>query len=251
MVELLDHNLDNPLELENDVAQQVVDGLEDGCLLPSERTTAQVRFAGRRIIRWFANLLGDSQIRVSPTQDPGAYRAYVRGRQLYQEHSPAAIRSAIQSFAGRSTRTLNFALAFAALSDAYRASIDEKPGLQNEMIGISLRVCTESGQSRSPPSETHAALAGALQEQWDWEGSKAELSGSHWLDPKSPVAYRRYGGLILQSGQFDEALRYMQNGLELDALRLSQPFGLRHGPTDARRYDKAEEHLKWTLGSGT
>jgi serine/threonine-protein kinase len=241
-----DRDLDNPLELENEVAQQVVDGLEDDVFSPVSRPQ-RVQFAGRRIIRWFANLLGDSQIQVTGTQDPTAYRAYARGRQLYEERSPAAIQSAIQSFRQAVGQDPNFALAFAALSNAYRAAIDEKLGTPDELIGLSLRYAQKAVSLNPQLPEAHAALAGVRQEQWDWKGSERSYREAIRLDPKSPVAYRRYGGLILQFGRFDEALQYMGKGLELDPYDYPSHSAYGMGLLMAGRYGEAEEHLKWTL----
>ena len=241
-----DRDLDNPLELENEVAQQVVDGLEDDVFSPVS-SPQRVQFAGRRIIRWFANLLGDNQIQVISTQDPTAYRDYARGRQLYEERSPAAIQSAIQSLQQAVNRDPNFALAFAALSDAYRAAIDEKLGPQDEMIGLSLRYAQKAVSLNPQLPEAHAALAGVRQEQWDWEGSERSYREAIRLDPKSPVAYRRFGGLILQFGRFDEALQYMRKGLDLDPYDYPSHSAYGMGLLMARRYGEAEEHLKWAL----
>jgi serine/threonine-protein kinase len=241
-----DRDLDNPLELENEVAQQVVDGLEDDVFSPVS-SPQRVQFAGRRVIRWFANLLGDSEVQVTSTQDPIAYRAYARGRQLYEERSPAAIQSAIQSLQQAVNQDPNFALAFAALSDAYRAALDEKLGTPDDMIGRSLWYAQKAVSLNPKLPEAHAALAGVRQAQWDWEGSERSYREAIRLDPKSPVAYRRYGGLILQFGRFDEALQYMTKGLDLDPYDYASHSAYGMALLMARRYGEAEERLKWTL----
>jgi len=241
-----DRELDNPLELENEVAQQVVQGLEDDVFTPAT-SQQRVQFAGRRIVRRFASMLGDSEIQVTPTQDPTAYRAYVRGRQLYQERTPAAIQAAIQSLKQAVDRDPNFALAFAELSDATRTALDENLGPQDELIALSLKYARKAVSLDPQLPEAHAALAGVLQEQWDWEGSERSYLEAIRLDPKSPVAYRRYGGLLLQFGRFEEALRYMVKGLDLDPYDYPSHSAYGMGLLMAGRYDQAEEHLKWTL----
>jgi len=241
-----DRDLDNPLELENEVAQQVVAGLEDDVFSPVSNPQ-RVQFAGHRMIRWFANLLGDSQVQVSATQNATAYRAYVRARQLFEERTPAAIQAAIQSLQEAVQQDPNFALAFAALSDAYRAALDERLGSPDDMIGRSLWYAQKAVSLNPKLPEAHAALAGVRQAQWDWEGSERSYREAIRLDPKSPVAYRRYGGLILQFGRFDEALQYMTMGLDLDPYDYASHSAYGMALLMARRYGEAEERLKWTL----
>lgn len=241
-----DRDLDNPLELESEVARQVVAGLEDDVFSPVSGPQ-RVQFAELRVIRWFGNLLGNNQVKVSTTQNASAYRAYVRARQLYEERTPAAIQAAIQSLKQAVNQDPNFALAYAALADAYRASLEEKQGAPDEMIGLSLK-CAQKAVSLDPKlPEAHVALAGVRQAQWDWKSSERSYREAIRLDPKSPVAYRRYGGLILQFGRFDEALQYMRKGLDLDPYDYPSHSAYGMGLLMARRYGEAEEHLKWTL----
>jgi eukaryotic-like serine/threonine-protein kinase len=241
-----DHDLDNPLELETEVAQRVVEGLEDR-VFSDAPNPVRAQLAGHRIVHSLTGLLGAGQAQVATTNSPAAYQAYMRGRQLFEERTPAAVRSAIESLNQAVNLDPNFALAYAALSDAYRGVIDGRQGPQEEMLGRSLRYAEKAVSLSPQPPEAYAALAGVQQMQWDWEGSERSYREAIRLDPKSPVAYRRYGGLILQFGRFDEALEYVKKGLELDPYdypgQAFYGFCLR----DARRYPEAEEQLKWTL----
>jgi len=241
-----DSDLDNPLELENEVAQQVVEGLEDDVFSPVS-SPQRVQFAGRRLLRWFATLLGGSPVQVTPTQNPAAYRAYMRARQLLEERTPASIQSAIGSLQQAVKQDPNFALAFATLSDAYRAAIDEEQGSPEDLIAQALGYAQKAVSLNPQLPEAHAALAGVLQDQWDWAGAERSYLEAIRLDPKSPVAYRRYGGLILQFGQFEKALQYMKTGLDLDPYDYPSHSGYGFGLLMARRYAEAQDYLKWTL----
>lgn len=242
-----DQDLDNPLELEAEVAQRVVEGLEDR-IFSDAPNPVRIQFVGHRIVHSLTGLWGAGQAQVATTNSPAAYQAYMRGRQEFEERTPAAIRSAIESLNQAINLDPNFALAYAALSDVYRGVIDARQGPQEEMIALSLRYAKKAVSLNRKLPEAYAALAGVQQMQWDWEGSDRSYREAIRLDPKSPVAYRRYGGLILQFGRFDEALEYVRKGLELDPYDYPSHSAYGLCLLLARRYAEAEKQLKWTLG---
>jgi serine/threonine protein kinase/tetratricopeptide (TPR) repeat protein len=240
-----DHDLNNPLELEAEVAKEVVDGLQDR-IFADASSRMRMQFAGYRIVRSFSRLLGANSAQAT-TQSPAAYHAYLRGHELLENRTPADVREAIDSLAQAVTLDSSFAPAYALLSDAYRAVIDGRQGPQEELIGRSLRYAQKAISLNPQLPEAYAALAGVQQMQWQWEASEQSYREAIRLDPKSPVAYRRFGGLIIQFGRFDEAMEYVKKGLELDPY--DYPGHAAYGLClmMARRYREAEEHLRWTL----
>jgi serine/threonine protein kinase len=241
-----DHDLDNPLQLETEVGAEVVDGLENSFSSDSPNSY-RVRFAGYRAVRALKNMLGIRQASVSVTQSPAAYQAYLRGRQLFEERTPAAVQSAIESLQRAVEIDPDFALAYAALSDAYLAIIDERQAPQEQTIRRSLFYARKAVELNPELPEGYAALAGVQQAQWDWEASEHSYQQAIRLAPKSPIAYRRYGGLLLQFGRFDGALQNMTRGLELDPYDYPSHAAYGMCLMIARRYQEAEEHLKSTL----
>jgi serine/threonine-protein kinase len=240
-----DRDLDNPLELESEIAQRVVDGLQDRVLADIPRAV-RLQFAGYQMMHSLASVLPAPQPQVAATS-PAAYQAYLRGRELLDERNPSSVRAAIESLGQAVHKDPNFALAYAALSDAYRGVIDGRQAPQLETLEKSLNFAEKAVQLNPQLPEGYAALAAVQQMQWDWPGSRRSYLEAIRLDPKSPVAYRRYGGLLLQFGDFDGALAFTRKGLELDPYdypgQAAYGFCLRM----ARRYAEAETQLKWTL----
>ena len=241
-----DRKLDNPLDLQAEVADRVVEGLE-ARVFGEAAHTVRLQYAGYRIVRSTKLLLGFAPLQTqTPTQNPAAYQAFIRGRQLLEERTPATVRSAVQSFERAIGEDPQFALACAALSDAYRAVIDGRQGPQ-DLIERSREYAERAVALNSSLPEAHAALAGVRQMKWDWTGSEVSYRTAISLDPKSPVAYRRYAGLVLQFGRFDEAIELTRKGLERDPYDYPGQAFYGMALMMARRYPEAQKQLEWTL----
>jgi adenylate cyclase len=187
-----DRDLDNPLNLETEVANRVVQGLENRVFAEAP-APVRVQFAGLRAVRSARSLFGLAPSAETATRNPAAYYTYMRGRQLLEERTPAAVRSAIQLLEQAVRDDPEFAMAYATLADAYRALIDGRQSTQD--LIAKAKEQAERAVSLNPQlPEAHTALAGVRQMQWDWERSEESYREAIRLDPKSPVGYRRYGG---------------------------------------------------------
>jgi serine/threonine protein kinase/Tfp pilus assembly protein PilF len=244
--ESFDRNVDNPLDLEAEVAGRVVDGLETQVLAGASEV-ARVQYTGFRAVRSLRGLFAWTQVAQAAAPGPAAYHAYLRGRQLFENRDPASVESAIQLFQQAIASAPGYALAHAALADAYRAQIDGRRGPQEDLMEKARQSALEAVHLAPRSPEAYTALAGVQQMEWDWPGSDASYRRAIGLDAQSPVAYRRYGGLLAQFGRFDEALALMRKGLELDPYDYPSQaaYGLTQGL--ARRFEEAEKQLKWTL----
>jgi TolB-like protein/Flp pilus assembly protein TadD len=241
-----DRNLENPLDLQTELAGRVADGLEGSAL--SEATgLVRVHYAGFRAFQSVRGLLAAAQPHEVSTPSPAAYHAYLRGRQLSDDRDPSSVEMAIQLYQQAIAAAPDYAVAHAALADAYRALIDGRRGVQEDL----LKKARESAQravSLDPHSpEAHTALASVQQMEWDWAGAEESYRKAISLDGKWPIAYRRYGGLLMQFGRFDEALALVQKGLELDPYDYPSQTAYGLCLHLARRFEEAEKQLKWTL----
>lgn len=244
--ESFDRNLDNPLDLEVEVAGRVVDGLETQVLAGASEA-ARVQFAGARAVRSLRSLFASTQVAEAAAPSPAAYQAYLRGRQKFEDRDPASVEAAIQLYRQAIAAAPNYALAYAALADAYRAQIDGRRVPQEEFMEKARESVLQAVRLDPYSPEAHTALAGVQQMEWDWAGSDASYRKAIGLDPKSPVAYRRYGGLLAQFGKFDEALALVRKGLELDPYDYQSQAAYGFCLSLARRYEEAEKQLQWTI----
>src|SRR5436190_503109 len=97
-------------------------------------------------------------------------------------------------------------------------------------------------------TEAHAALAYVLHVcDLDFDGSTMEFQRAIELNPNYATAHHWYGIEFLASlGRFNEAIREVKRGLELDPLSLPINGGLGRTYYFARRYDEAIEQLRKT-----
>jgi TolB-like protein len=244
--ESFDRNLDNPLDLEAEVAERVVDGLETQVLAGSSEAE-RVQYAGARAVRSLRGLFAWTQAAEAAAPSPAAYQAYLRGREMFEDRDPASVEVAIQLYQQAIAAAPHYALAYAALADAYRAQIDGRRGAQDDLMAKARQSALDAVRLDPRSPEAYTALAGVQQMEWDWAGSDASYRQAIGLDPKSSVAYRRYGGLLAQFGRFDEALALVHKGLELDPYDYPSQAAYGFCLSLARRFAEAEKQLKWTL----
>ena len=97
-------------------------------------------------------------------------------------------------------------------------------------------------------TKAHASLAYVLHVcDLDFDGSTMEFQRAIELNPNYATAHHWYGIEFLASlGRFNEAIREVKRGLELDPLSLPINGGLGRTYYFARRYDEAIEQLRKT-----
>ncbi len=238
-----DASLDNPLELQSRVAGAVIAGLERRALREAAGVD-QVKFAGFRALTGLRGFFSMQQ--TGYTSNPSAYHDYLRARQLLDERNPVSIRAGVDLLRRSIAADPAFAAAHALLADGIRAIIDAKQGSM-DLLPDSRRAAEEAIRLAPNLAEGHLALAGVRQMEWDWKGSEQSYLQALEADPKLAGIYRRYGGLILQSGRFDQSLQLVRKGLALDPYDYPAQSAYGLCLTMARRYDEAITHLEHLL----
>jgi serine/threonine-protein kinase len=241
-----DRDLQNPLALQTEVVQSIVQGVRSH-LNENPPSAGPVQRAGLRLAGGLRGLFQSQAPAVLPTQSPAAFHAYLRALHLLEERRPESVRAAVQSLQMALTEDPAFGLAHAALADAYRTQLDMKQGSQEQLRALALASAQRAVGFSPYLAETHTSLAATRQLSWDWEGSERSYREAIRLAPKSPIAYRRLGGLILQFGRLDEALALYRKSIELDPYDYPSHSAYGMALQAARRPKEAEAHLKWTL----
>jgi serine/threonine protein kinase/tetratricopeptide (TPR) repeat protein len=240
----------NPIELESDIAHGAVIALEQRLLSHGESAStrgllAEVVMPLRRVLA----IQSSAALPGPPTFSNAAFDLYMRGHSLLEEMSPASAGSAAEYFLRAIQEDPNFALAYAAVSDARIASMNFDVTPRAETLA-SARSYAEEAVRRDPAlAEAHMVLGAVRQIDWDWFGAESSFGEALRLKPNLARARRWFAGLILQFRRFDEAITETKRALDQDPYDRSGPpaFGL--VLTLARKFGEAEDVLLRSLAS--
>jgi adenylate cyclase len=212
------------------IVAQLIDVATDAHLWAEtyDREVADIFAVQSEVAREIASALGRTL--VAPTAgsqehartDPETYELYLRGRHLWNQRRPAALRSAIQYFEEAIARDPNFALAHAGLADVYVVRPFTDPTVPALPSAESAMAAARRALELDPTlGEAHAALGVASLVAWSFEDAELYLSQALNLTPGYATAHHWAGNYRIALGQVEEAIELLRRALELD------PFSLR------------------------
>jgi len=196
-------------------------------------------------------LSGEEEERQSTryTENSEAHHAYLKGMAEKAKFTVEGTQKAIQYFEEATRKDPNYALAYAALANAYfllGQPLNDMPKRvampkAEELAMKALAIDNSLG-------DAHAALGWIkLVYDWDWKGSEEEFNLALKLDPNSVDAHSGKAWVLLTMGQFDEAISWARRSLQLDPLSLDYRSRMAEHLYDARRYDEAIKELQVVL----
>ncbi len=155
------------------------------------------------------------------TNDPEAYRDYLKGRYFAEKRTAEGLQKGVASFRRAIERDPTYASAYAGLADCYAilGVFEEIPPKQvfplaQDAAGRALAIDKNL-------AEAHALLAFARQHyDWDWSGAEKEYRRAIELRPGSAQTHHWYALFLDAAGRPDEALKEIRKALELDPLSL-------------------------------
>lgn len=176
--------------------------------------------------------------------DPQTYELYVRGRYFWNMRGEAAVQKSIDYFQQAIQKRPDYALAYAALAEAY---IVNRSLSTEEKFSRAKAAARTALQMDDNLAEAHNALAMSLFcYDWDWAGAEKEFQRALALNPNYAQAHQWYGqyqhamgrknwadevkraaeldplsplmagyGWAMASGQYDLAIQIVRKKLEL------------------------------------
>ena len=223
--EAYDREVKDVFAVQEDIARAIISAL-------------QVKLGARR----------SAALRSRPTNDLAAYDVYLKGRFAWNQRTSTGMQEAVRHLEQAVARDSGFALAWAALADAYVLAIPYA-GAPREVDWPKARAAAAKALALdSTVGEAHTALAyGTMIYDWDWVAAESSFRRAIRVDPAYPTGHQWYGDFLWSQGRVDEALEQMQQAQRLDPLslviatELGQTYYLMH------RFDKAEEQLRGTV----
>ena len=191
---------------------------------------------------------GDRALGVRPTDDTEAHDLYLKGRFAWNQRTAVGMEEAVRYLEQAVARDPGYALAWAALADAYVLVIPYA-GEPRDVMWPKGRAAAERALAiDSTLGEAHTALAyGTMIYDWDWAAAEVSFRRAITVAPAYPTGHQWYGDFLWSRGRLDEALEQMQEAERLDPLSLV--IGSEVGSTYylLRRFDEAEAKVREIL----
>jgi tetratricopeptide (TPR) repeat protein len=223
--DIYDRKLTDIFAVESDIAKTIAD-------------TLQAKLTGAE----------KQMISAQPTSDTAAYELYLKGRLLWQKRGGDNLRQAIGFYEQAIARDPSFALAYAALAEVYVILPVYAAIAPGNAYPKAKAAALKALQLDDKLAEAHTALADALYNDFDMDGSIAEFQRAIALNPNYATAHQWYGNDPLASvGRFDESIAEGKRAIELDPLSPIVNSDLGVNLFYARRYDDAIAQLRKTL----
>jgi tetratricopeptide (TPR) repeat protein len=191
----------------------------------------------------------DARYAADPTRNAAAYQAYLQGRFLWNQRSEAALRRAVDLFRHAIDLDPSFALAHAALADAYTTLGYLGYDAPVQTFPVARPHALKAIELDPSLSQAHASLAYIrFYFDWDWAGADQAFQRALELNPKDPVAHQWRAVYLLAAGRAEEAMEEVRTAQRLDPLSLAinTDVGFHHYYNG--RYAEAIGQLQSVLG---
>ena len=193
--------------------------LKDVLALQGEAARAIAREIGVRLTPQERSRLADRK-----TINPEAYEAYLKGNyHLFRRTAPDA-RKSLEYFQQAVEKQPDYALAYAGMAEAYETAAGSAQGALSprEAFPRAKAAAMRAVELDSTLAEPHVSLAwSSFVFDRDWATAENQFQRALRLNPNYPTAHQSYAMFLSRMGRFDEALREIRRGQELDPVSLA------------------------------
>lgn len=189
------------------------------------------------------------RLRHDPTRNADACQAYLQGRFLWNQRSEPALRRAVEHFRRAIDLDPSFALAYAALADAYTTLGYLSHDSPAATFPVARPYALKAIELDPSLSQAHASLAYIrFYFDWDWAGASEAFRRAIELNPNDPIAHQWHAVYLLAAGRPDDAMHEIRIAQRLDPLSLAinTDVGFHHYHNG--RYAEAIAQLQSVLG---
>ena len=161
----------------------------------------------------------ETRLTKSPSVNPAAYEAYLRGRyHFYDRWTKAGFVAASHYFEEAIARDSQYAPAHAGLADYYTlGGPTDQPLTNREAMEKAKELAAKALQLDDGLAEAHTAMANVLfRYDWNWAEAEKEFKRGIELNPNAPSSYLHYAMYLGVLGRHGEAIAAMERAIELD-----------------------------------
>ncbi len=184
----------------------------------------------------------------SSTEDPEAYRLYLKGRYHWNKRSADGLTRAASHFREALERDASYARAWVGLADSY-ALMEQYAGVPSRETCPKAKAAALRAIEIDPSlAEPHATL-GLLYAhcEWNWPGSEREFRRAIELNPNYATTHHWYALHLAYRGELTRALAEARRAQELDPLSLIANNALAVVHAYARDYDAVLDQCRKNL----
>jgi eukaryotic-like serine/threonine-protein kinase len=178
------------------------------------------------------------------TENPEAYRLYLKGRHHWNQWTEEGFHKAIDYFHQAAGKDPGYALAWTGLADSW-VLLGWNSYLPPKEVFPKGKAAAMMALRLDPDlAEAHTPWAAALWlYDWQWAEAQTEFERSLQLSPTYPTANHWYAEFTTTMGRHTQALARITKAQELDPLSLIINVAVGWTLYLARRYDEAIEQL--------
>ena len=177
----------------------------------------------------------------SPTVDPQAHDAYLKGRYYLSSPTEERVRKGLEQFEQAIKVDPNFGPAYSGMADAYILG-DNLYFPPTEVMPKAKAAAKKALQLDDMLAEAHFSLGAAkFQYDYDWPGAETELRRALALNPSYAFGHDQYGFYLGLRRRLDEAVAESRLAIELDPLSPLTATDIAFPLTYQRKYSAAKE----------
>jgi eukaryotic-like serine/threonine-protein kinase len=183
-----------------------------------------------------------SRLTEKKTVNPDAYEAYLKGQYHMSRSTAPDTRKSLEYFQQAAAKQPDYAQAYAGIADAYHrlASSAYSVLSPKEAFPTAKAAAMRAVELDSTLAEPYVSLAwSSFIFDRDWTTAESRYQRALQLNPNYPNAHRTYAIFLARMGRFDEAIREVRRGQELDPLSLEGNLAVGFVFYFARREDEA------------
>lgn len=155
------------------------------------------------------------------TENNEAYQLYLKGRYHWNKRTPTDLLKSAEYFQQAIEKDPNYALAYAALAEAYILIPNYTNELPQNAYPKAREAAAKALQLDESLAEGHNALATIKHSyDWDFDGADKEFKRAIELNPNYATAHHWYGEFLLDMGRIEEGTAEIRRAQELDPLSL-------------------------------
>ena len=153
-----------------------------------------------------------------------------------------SINKAVESFSLATEKDMNFAKAWAGVSDCYvlMNTVAYDPATRRDAMPRAEYAANQAIELNNNLAEAHNAKAAVfMKKYWNWTEAEKEFKRALALSPDYSPAHWGYSNLLVTTARFDEAIAEGQVAKDLDPLTPQSQLNYCRLLFFARRFDQA------------